>query len=197
MSMNQDLITTLQQLYQKFQQHDAQQATRLLRYRNIEPDSAQYIAMLIRVQQSKHILEIGTSTGYSTLWMADAASVSQGHITTLEIEAERTEMARQYAQQLGLHQRIDFKVMDALEFIQQSDQLYDFILLDAERTEYMNYWAHLKRLLHPQHGVLIIDNVISHAAEVKEFLRTIRLDPAYLSITLSLGAGLFMVTPKN
>lgn len=60
-------------LYDTFKQHDSQQSDRLQRYRNIEVESAQLISQLIRMQQAKSILEIGTSTGYSTLWLAEAA----------------------------------------------------------------------------------------------------------------------------
>ncbi|MDB0285537.1 methyltransferase, partial [Acinetobacter baumannii] len=63
-------------LYDTFKQHDSQQSDRLQRYRNIEVESAQLISQLIRMQQAKSILEIGTSTGYSTLWLAEAAQAT-------------------------------------------------------------------------------------------------------------------------
>ncbi len=65
-------------LYDTFKQHDSQQSDRLQRYRNIEVESAQLISQLIRMQQAKSILEIGTSTGYSTLWLAEAAQATGG-----------------------------------------------------------------------------------------------------------------------
>lgn len=63
-------------LYDEFKQHDARQSDRLRRYRNIEAESAKLLGMLVRTQQSKQILEIGTSTGYSTLWLAEATNRS-------------------------------------------------------------------------------------------------------------------------
>ena len=84
----------MQTLYQQFIAFDALQTERTQRYRNIEPESALFLAMQIRVQQSKKILEIGTSTGYSTLWLANAAQETQGQITTLEIEPDRTAQAQ-------------------------------------------------------------------------------------------------------
>lgn len=123
----------MQTLYQQFIAFDALQTERTQRYRNIEPESALFLAMQIRVQQSKKILEIGTSTGYSTLWLANAAQETQGQITTLEIEPDRTAQAQQYAQELGLDHVIDFRIGDAQAFLNNNLNHYDFILLDAER----------------------------------------------------------------
>ena len=76
-------------LYDTFKQHDSQQSDRLQRYRNIEVESAQLISQLIRMQQAKSILEIGTSTGYSTLWLAEAAQATGGQVITVEIDAKK------------------------------------------------------------------------------------------------------------
>lgn len=197
MSLSTSFIDRINALYQSFIQHDAKQSDRIKRYRNIEPDSAYYIAMMIRIQQSKQILEIGTSTGYSTLWMADAAQVSGAKLTTLEIDPSRTAQAQQYAQELGLDHCIEFWVGDAQDFLQQSQQQYDLILLDAERDAYLGYWPYLQQMLNPKGGVLIVDNVISHAAEVKSFIAEVKQDQRFMSSTLSFGAGLFMVTFKS
>lgn len=197
MSMSLTFIEKINHLYQSFIKYDATQCERIKRYRNIEPDSAQYLAMQIRIQKSKKVLEIGTSTGYSTLWLADAVHVTQGKIITLEIDAQRTMQAKAYAQDFELDHLIDFWVGDAFEFLVQSKEKYDFILLDAERDQYLKYWPYLSELIDQQGGVLFVDNVISHAAEVKNFLQTIKSDQRFLTTTLSLGAGLFMITSKD
>lgn len=186
-------LERLNQLYDDFVAHDAMQSDRVARYRNIEPDSAQYLSMLVSIQQSKNILEIGTSTGYSTLWLADAVQKTQGHLTTLEIDAERSNQAKQHVQAFGLAECVDFWVGDATVFLDSNDQLYDLILLDAERDAYVDYWFDLKKLIHPRHGVLIVDNVISHADQVQDFIQLIKLDQRFITTTLAIGAGLLMV----
>ena len=196
MSLSQQFEARINDLYESFKKHDATQKDRLQRYRNIEPDSAQFLAMQIRIQNSKQVLEIGTSTGYSTLWLADAVQVTQGQLTTLEIEAARSAQAQQYVQEFGLDQRIQFWVGDAQDYLAACNAQFDFILLDAERDAYVDYWPHLKRVLAQQGGVLIVDNVISHAAEVKEFLELIEDDEDYMSTILPVGAGLCMVVLK-
>ena len=182
----------MQALYQNFTAFDAQQTDRIQRYRNIEPESALFLAMQIHIQQSKEILEIGTSTGYSTLWLAHAVQQTQGRVTTLEIDAARTAQAQHHAQELGLDDVIDFWVGDAEKYLTKTTQQYDFIFLDAERDAYVGYWAFLQKMLNPCGGVLIVDNVISHAAQVKCFIELIENDPRFISMTLPIGAGLYM-----
>ncbi|MCU4359342.1 O-methyltransferase [Acinetobacter ursingii] len=194
--LNREFLLRLSELYDKFQQHDAKQSDHLQRFRNIEPDSAQFLSMLIRTQQSKSILEIGTSTGYSTLWLAEAAQATGANIVTLEIEEKRSQQAKNYAQELKLDTVIEFWVGDAARYLQQAQTTFDFILLDAERSYYPNYWNDLKRLMRKNGGVLMVDNVISHAAEVKAFLNMIKQDGDFLTSTISFGAGLFMVVAK-
>ena len=187
----------MQALYQNFTAFDAQQTDRIQRYRNVEPESALFLAMQIHIQQSKEILEIGTSTGYSTLWLAHAVQQTQGRVTTLEIDAARTAQAQHHAQELGLDDVIDFWVGDAEKYLAKVTQQYDFIFLDAERDAYVGYWAFLQKMLNPCGGVLIVDNVISHAAQVKCFIELIENDPRFISMTLPIGAGLYMVCSQS
>lgn len=183
-------------LYDEFKQHDARQADRLRRYRNIEAESAKLLGMLVRTQHSQHILEIGTSTGYSTLWLAEAAKSVSAKVQTLEINAFRSAQAKKYAEEFGLEEYIDFWVGDAAEYLAESVEQFDLILLDAERGSYVSYWQDLKRLLKPTGGTLIIDNVISHTAEVKPLLELIKQDENFMSTILPVGAGLCMVVVK-
>ena len=197
MSLSQPFLQRLNELYQSFIKFDATQCDRIKSYRNIEPESALFLSMQIRIQQSKKILEIGTSTGYSTLWLADAAQVTNARITTLEIDEARTLQAKAYAQELQVDDVIDFWVGDALNFLENCQEKYDFILLDAERDAYLNYWVYLQNIMIHQGGVLIVDNVISHASEVKDFICKVKKDERFMTTTLPIGAGLFVVTFRN
>lgn len=183
-------------LYDEFKQHDARQSDRSKRYRNIEAESAKLLAMLVRSQQSKRILEIGTSTGYSTLWLAEAAKAVGAKVQTLEINAFRSAQAKRYAEEFGLEHFIDFWVGDASVYLAEANEPFDFILLDAERGSYVSYWEDLKRLMQSCGSSLIIDNVISHTAEVKPMLELIRQDENFMSTILPVGAGLCLVVAR-
>ena len=192
--MSQNFLAKIDALYQQFQAHDQAHSDRLKRYRNIEPESAELLNVLIRAQQSKRILEIGTSTGYSTLWLAYAAQATLAKITTLEIDAERSELAHQNAVDFSLDRFVEFLVSDAQDYLRKTTEKFDFILLDAERDAYCDYWNYLPQILKEKGGLLVVDNVVSHESEVKDFLNLIRDNPKFSTAILPIGAGLFLVT---
>jgi predicted O-methyltransferase YrrM len=117
-------------------------------------------------------------------------------VTTVEIDAKRSAEAKRHVAELELSEIVQFWVGDAADYLKEAQETFDFILLDAERHAYENYWLDLKRLIKPKGGVLIIDNVISHAAEVKSFLELIKNDQNFMSSILPVGAGLCMVVLK-
>lgn len=192
--MSQNFLAKIDALYQQFQAHDQAHSDRLKRYRNIEPESAELLNVLIRAQQSKRILEIGTSTGYSTLWLAYAAQATSAKITTLEIDAERSELAHKNAVDFSLDRFVEFLVSDAQDYLRQTTEKFDFILLDAERDAYCDYWNYLPQILKEKGGLLVVDNVVSHESEVNDFLNLVRDNPKFSTTTLSVGAGLFLAT---
>lgn len=193
--MNKAFFSQLEDLYATLKWEDEQKPNRLDRWRNLEPQSALLISMLIRGQQTKALLEIGTSNGYSTLWFADALKSTGGHLTTIEIEPQRTQLAQASLEKFDFQAHTTCLTIDAQAFLQRAEAKYDLIFLDAERTFYKNYWPDLRRLLIDTKGaVLVVDNVISHASEVLEFIQLIKKDEQMLLTTVDVGAGLLLVT---
>lgn len=193
--MNRSLQQQLQQWYQQWQQEDANHSDRLQRWRNIEPDSAALLALWVRSKRAQQVLEIGTSNGHSTIWLADAVRATGGHVTSLEIEAARTALAQQHLQQVGLAEHVSLHTTDAAEFLSQAQADYDVVLLDAERSFYVGYWPDLRRLLTGKTGaLLVVDNVLSHAEQVADFIALVQADANMCSHTVNSGAGLFCVT---
>ena len=84
----------LDELYAHGRAHDEQREDRLQRLRNVEPETAELLGVLVRAMRATRVLEIGTSNGYSTIWLGDAAEAVGGTVLSLEIEAERTAQAR-------------------------------------------------------------------------------------------------------
>jgi predicted O-methyltransferase YrrM len=172
-------------------EHDAAQEDRLNRYRNLEPESAEMLAVLVRATKPRAILELGTSNGYSTLWLADAAEAVNAAITSVEIDRDRTEQARAQLQRAGLD--ADLRTMDAGELLRDAPQeSYGFVFLDAERPAYAGYWPDLLRTLTPG-GVLAIDNVLSHADQVEEVTQLIEAEPSVTTALVPIGAGVRLV----
>jgi predicted O-methyltransferase YrrM len=96
---------------------------------------------------------------------------------------------------LNLNDSVSVQQADAKDFLAQADKPFDMIFLDAERQFYMDYAADLVRLL-DFGSALIVDNVISHAAEVADFLAYFEQDNSLLCTTLPIGAGLFMAVKQ-
>ena len=182
-------------VYQRDQDFDSTQTDRHARHRHLEPVSAQFLASLVIGKSANAVLEIGTSTGYSTLWLAYAldclAAKKPTNFISLDVDSKRLATAKQHLQNLQLAQLVQLHQADAKAFLAQSTNPYDLIFLDAERQFYGEYVADLKRLLSVS-AILIVDNVISHAPEVTEFLAQFEHEPAFLCTTLPIGAGLFM-----
>ena len=193
--MNQQFRSQLYELYQELHAYDAKQSDRLNRWRNLEPESALFLSILVRSKQAKQVLEIGTSNGFSTLWLADAVKATHGFLTSLEIDASRTTLAQNHLRQFGLDDRVNCLTVDAKDFLDERHQLYDIIFLDAERNAYVSYWSALKWLICQQAGtLLIVDNVISHKEDMSAFLAIVEADDSVVATVIAVGAGLLIVT---
>ncbi len=193
MIMNVARNAYIENLYQDYQHHDKIQHDRIKRWRSINPEAAALLSFMVLSKQAKHILEIGTSGGYSTLWLADAAEQTKGHITSLDIDARRQNVALQHLKNTHLDDTVTLICQDALQFLQENTQSYDVILLDAERKYYVFYWETLSRCLDKSGSALIVDNVISHANEVQDFIQLVADDMRFRHSILSVGAGLLLV----
>jgi predicted O-methyltransferase YrrM len=178
----------LEQLYRESHEHDAAQPDRLLRFRNVEPESAALLAVLIRATQAKRLLEIGTSNGYSTIWLADAAASTRGRVVSVEVDASRTALARENLERAGLS--AELRTQDAAVTLGEAeDGAWDFVFLDAERPAYVSYWPELVRTLAPA-GLLAVDNVLSHKDQLVEFTALVEADSRVTTTVVPIGAGL-------
>ncbi|MGH2896295.1 MAG: O-methyltransferase [Solirubrobacteraceae bacterium] len=170
--------------------YDAAQPDRLNRLRNLEPETAELLGVLVRATRSRRVLEVGTSNGHSTLWLADAAEAVGGHVETLDIDPRRTELARANLQRAELAAVVACRTIGAAQALAEyPDGAWDFVFLDAERPEYPGYWPNLRRALAPG-ATLAIDNAISHESELRSFNRLLGDDPHLTSALVPIGAGL-------
>jgi predicted O-methyltransferase YrrM len=174
--------------------YDAKREDRLERLRNVEPETARMLWVLVRATSARRILELGTSNGYSTLWLADAVGDTGGRVTTVEVDPARATMARENFVRAGLADRIELRLGDAANSLRESpDGAWDFVFLDAERSEYVGYWPDLVRTLRPL-GLLAVDNVVSHADEVADFRALVERSEGVASALVPIGAGVLLVT---
>ena len=195
--MESELASLLDELHRRGREHDAALADRVQRWHNLEPDTARLLALLVRALAPERVLELGTSNGYSTSWLADAARGAGSSVTSVEIDAARAEQARANLRAAGLEDAVDLKVGDAAEVLAASaDGEWDFVFLDAERAAYVSYWPELVRVLR-RRGLLAVDNVISHPDELIEFRELVAHDARVSEALAATGAGLLLVVREG
>jgi predicted O-methyltransferase YrrM len=181
------LRALLADLYADGVEHDAAQPDRLRRRRNLEPDTAELLAVLLRIAAARRVVEIGTSNGYSTIWLADAARGTGGRVVT--VDTQEWAGVRENIKSAGLDDLVDVRLEGGGSYLAGvPDGSVDLLFLDAERTEYPNWWPHPIRVLRPG-GLLAVDNVLSHPDEVAPFLALVADDHCDTT-TVAVGKGL-------
>lgn len=191
------LDSLLLQLEQYGEEHDRHKEKREEKLRNISREMGQFLSVLVKGCNAKKILEIGTSNGYSTLWLANAVEETNGNVITVELSSERVGEALGNFERANLTQRIDIHNQEAGAFLDsQVDRSFDFIFLDSEHTQYMWWWEHIKRILEPK-GFLVIDNATSHAGELAGFIKMIEEDVTFETVLLAFQKGAFVARKNN
>jgi predicted O-methyltransferase YrrM len=195
-NVNRSLERLLAELIELGRAHDAARSDRRERLRNLEPESARLLWLLARVMRARQVLELGTSNGYSTLWLTDAVVETNGRVTTVELEPMRARMAQENFARAGLEERIELQVADAAKILANSpNDVWDLVFLDAERQQYVGYWPDLVRSIRPL-GLLAVDNVLSHAHELTDFRGLVDGTKGVAAVLVPIGAGLLLITKE-
>lgn len=169
----------------------------------LRPDSCRLLYLLVRIHRPASILEIGTGSGLSTLWIHRAAPSTP--LTTLERDRKRYQTAQDLFHdipQISLHHQ------DAFTFMKENDTLFDFIFLDAQKRDYIEYLGLIESHLNPG-GLLVADNILmggkvyqhsladerkyrSGVEKLKEFNQSVSLSPRWENLFLPLEDGLLV-----
>lgn len=166
---------------------------------NIDRDTANFLNMLIKIHNSKNALEIGTSNGYSAIWLADALKHTGGKLTTIEFWDKRQSVAKENFQICGVDGIIDARLGSAVlvlgeianEIEQGIIEPFDFVFIDANKLEYIKYFHKIDPLLKTG-GIIAADNTLSHAKKVEPYLNELVDHPNYQNQMLNFEAGLFV-----
>lgn len=186
--MNETTLALLDELARFGAANDARETERPRRMLNITPDTGRLLWILVRQAHATRILEIGTSNAYSTIWLADAAREIGGRVTTLELDPGKVALARENLTRAGLADDVDIREGRAADTLAALDGPFDLVFLDADRASYATYLALALPKLRVG-GLLVADNVVSHAAELEDYLARVKADPALFSVTVPVGNG--------
>jgi caffeoyl-CoA O-methyltransferase len=163
----------------------------------------QFLGSLVRSTGAKRILELGTFTGYSSISMA-LALPDDGRLITCDVDPETTEIARRYATEAGIVDRIDYRTGPALETIAQLDGEFDLVFIDADKPNYLNYYEATLPKLAPN-GLMILDNTLwsgrvadpneddENTQAIRAINDRVRDDPRVNNVLLTVRDGMNLV----
>ena len=158
----------------------------------VGPDTGALLNNLAKGVRAKHILELGTSYGYSTLWLAEAAKANGGKVTTCELSTKKHDYARASLTAAGLIDHVELRTGNALETIPTLADGIDFVLVDLWKDMYVRCLELFFPKLAPG-AVIVADNMLrpkQSRPDALAYRRAIRAKPGMTSVLLPVGSGL-------
>ena len=158
---------------------------------NISRVTAEFLTVLIKSINAQNAIEVGTSNGYSGIWIAKALKETGGHLTTIEFWDKRLDVAKENFKTCKVDDVITTLKGSALMHLEYlpDDFEIDFAFVDANKSEYIKYFEFIDKHL-KKNGIIACDNVLSHEAKCKPFIDAINANPNYENVVLPLPAGL-------
>jgi predicted O-methyltransferase YrrM len=150
------------------------------------------INLIVKGAKARRILEVGSSYGYSTVWLAEAARAIDGRVVSLELRAAKTEYARAQLARAELERFVEFRVGDALASLAELAGPFDFVLLDLWKDLYVPVFEQLHPKLAPG-AIIVADNMLqpeSARAHADAYRKRVRAAPGMTSVLLAVGNGL-------
>jgi predicted O-methyltransferase YrrM len=162
---------------------------------NVDENEGAFLRDQVIKVGAKRALEVGTSNGYSSLWIALGLRQTGGHLTTLEIDDAKVKLARENFRLAGLEPLITLQHADALEEIPKLQGPFDFVFIDAWKYDYLKYLDMVLPMV-PPGGVIVAHNVTNQREELRDFIRRVKADPQLRTTFANPGPGGFSVSIK-
>jgi predicted O-methyltransferase YrrM len=163
---------------------------------NVAPREGVFLHDLVVKVHAQHALEIGTSNGYSGIWIAAGLRQTGGHLLTLEIHPGRAQLAQENFRAAGVENIVSLKLCDALQEIPHLQGPFDFVFIDAWKRDYVNY-LHMVLPLVPAGGVIVAHNVTDLREELQDFIHEVQTNPQLKTSIENPGPGGFSVSYKR
>ena len=186
--MDSTLLALLETLATFGEDNDSRETARPRRMLNITRDTGRLLWILVCATRATRILEVGTSNAFSTIWLADAARATGGRVTTLEVNPDKIALARANLASAGLSDVVEIVEGPAAETLTTLTGPFDLVFLDADRPSYLTYLELVVPRLRTG-GMLVADNVTSHASELTDYLSRVKSHPQLFTVTVPIGNG--------
>lgn len=187
--MDTALQALLSRLESEGQRHDQGEPEHSKRMLNLQRATAEVLALWVRSSHRRHVLEIGTSNGYSTLWLAWAVQPAGGRITSVDRSTAKHALADANLRQAGLRDAVELAQGEGAEVIARLDGPFDAVFFDADRYSAPAQLELLLPRLAPD-VLLFADNALSHPQELAGYLAAIKALPGFESTIIPVGKGL-------
>jgi len=187
--MNSEIRSFLRQLEEHARTHDAQESEHSRKLLNLEPETAELVSLFARSSRARRVLEIGTSNGYSTIWLAASVGPEGGRVISIDRSGEKYKMAHDNLLAAGLLQYVDLRLGDATEVIKTLTGPFDFVFFDADRKSAPGQLSFLLPKLTPQ-ALILADNVLSHPDEIAGYLAMVKDLKQLQHVLIPVGKGL-------
>jgi caffeoyl-CoA O-methyltransferase len=172
----------------------------------VGPLEGQLLGWLVWLSSARSILEIGTFTGYSSISMA-LNLPDGGRIVSLDVNEETTAVARRYAEEAGVADRIDYRVGSAIEGLQELDGPFELVFIDADKESYVDYYENVLPKL-SERGFIVADNVLwsgrvleeggdESAAAIKRFNDHVAADERVECLVLTVRDGMTLIRRRR
>jgi predicted O-methyltransferase YrrM len=187
--MDTALQALLNKLESEGQQHDQREPDHSKRMLNLQRATAEVLALWVRSSHRRHVLEIGTSNGYSTLWLAWAVQPASGQITSIDRSAAKHVLADANLREAGLRDAVHLVHGEGTEVIERLAGPFDAVFFDADRYSAPAQLALLLPRLAPD-VLLFADNALSHPQEIAGYLEAVKALPGFEHALVPVGKGL-------
>ena len=163
----------------------------------ITKETGELLNMILRLKNAKNMLEVGTSTGYSTIWCAEAIYEQSGKIITIEQNPNKIKRAKENFQKAGVADVITIKKGLAMQILRELNlqkeykDFFDFVLIDADKENVIEYFDLILPMVSAG-GVIITDNMLypeKYKQDMKKFSDYLKENPKLRTITTPIGNG--------
>jgi predicted O-methyltransferase YrrM len=162
---------------------------------NVDPDEGAFLRDWVVKVKAKHALEIGTSNGFSGIWIALGLHETGGQLLTLEIDERRARLAEDNFREAGVDSLVMLKRCDALKEVPRLGGPFEFVFIDAWKQDYLRYLEMVVPLV-PAGGVIIAHNVTNLRDQLQDFIKAVKTHPQLKTTLENPGPGGFSVSVK-
>lgn len=173
---------------------------------SVPRSTGEFLKLMVEITKAKNILELGCSAGYSALFLAKGAELTDGHVYTTEILRPKISLAKKYFKEAKLSNRITLYEDDIIEVLEKWNTALqiDLVFMDADKENYITYWEKMVPLI-KKGGLIIVDNAgrvkmpdgsYTDCIHINKFIKKVRMDKRTENIYLNFDNGILIAHKK-